>query len=385
MKKSYEPIYEHNLLSKDEAIARHIILKNIKHLDGDGIAPNSEISVHVIIVGTSELSFAVARQVALTAHYPNFDEKSSNNRTKITIISEKEADTIFLELKKATGNLLDISKYSYLKYCDDNFDCIKVENSDSFLDLEFEILTINKSLQEKYFNQIKKESNNKLISVLFEKTDLFEFSDRTLLNCFYQNFEIDAHNYDEVTTSVDISKAMIIKTIYNEGIDMKNVTISDKSNIHVFDKIINIVAKFTRSKKIRQNWEGISNDEKLSNIICADCLESKYRSCNKADIKNKIGLVLIDNLSAFSKSEHTRWCVEKLILNYRPYTKYERFKYTKLSNKDKKLMKNNMKNSVNKAHIDICSNNRLISTDPDSFKFDCFITLAINKIINPNE
>lgn len=385
MKKNHSPIYENNLITKNEAIARHIVLNKIKNLDDNGIAPDSEISVNAIIIGTSELCYTIARQIALIAHYPNFDEKSLQNRTKITIISDNDADTIFNELKKATGNLLDICKYSYLKYSDDKFDIVKVENLDSFLDLEFEILTINKSLQEKYFKHIKEQSDNRLISIFYEKNYIFENFDKTILGDFYQSFEICHLNYYDFTTLIDISKAMIIKTIYNEGIDMKNITISDKSNIHVFDKIINIVAKFSREKKLIHNWEGINNDEKLSNIICADCLESKYRSCNKAGIKNKTGIVLIDNLSAFSKSEHTRWCVEKLILNYRPYTKYERFKYTKLSSKDKKLMKASMKSSVNKAHIDICSNNKLISTDPDSFKFDCFITLAVNKIINSND
>ena len=53
----------------------NVLPKKERHspLNGIGISPSSSEHLHVIIIGISDLMLCIARQIALIAHYPNFN------------------------------------------------------------------------------------------------------------------------------------------------------------------------------------------------------------------------------------------------------------------------------------------------------------------------
>ncbi len=369
------------LNNQNEYIARHIILNELKPLDKDGISYNSDSNVHSIIIGDSNLCYSIARQIAFIAHYPNFNEDNGKNRTIITlIIYNKNSNNVFENLKQSTGNLLNYCKYSFLKFENNEINITEEKNENSYIDIEFQILDIKKNEIKSYIELISNLPNNdSLVSVLYEKLPnsvnfQFDFS-----NKIYQNFEINSENYSNISEEIEINKAQIINTIYAYGNKMQNVAISEESTVQEFSEEIENVVRFSSKDEQKSNWKIIKEKEiKLSNIICGDCFDTKMRSIMPFLNDNRQFCKILKPLS---HSEHTRWCVEKLILGYRPYTSEEKNIYNSLSNSDQSEMKKSMKSSPEKAHLNICSNSELDAIDHNSIKYDTFITLAIDKIL----
>ena len=85
---------------KNWYIARAYVLDKLKNIS---FAPGSGEHLHAVVDGDSPLMLAVARQLALSAHYLNFVEHDAfdrlvcRNRTVITLVSRKEADDILTD------------------------------------------------------------------------------------------------------------------------------------------------------------------------------------------------------------------------------------------------------------------------------------------------
>ena len=103
--------------------------------------------------------------------------------------------------------------------------------------------------------------------------------------------------------------------------------------------------------------------EGLSNLICADCFESREKSieaqCSTDDRKlsEKERRALWEkNNHALSLSEHSRWIVEKLIFGYSPMSQAQRHEYQSLFKKQRKAYREQLKNnSPAPVHLDLCS------------------------------
>ena len=76
-------------------VARAYVLDRLKSV---AIGPTSNEHLHVVVASDSPLMLSAVREVALLAHFANFDEASGRNRSVITIVSNK--DNIVEELKK---------------------------------------------------------------------------------------------------------------------------------------------------------------------------------------------------------------------------------------------------------------------------------------------
>ena len=83
-------------------------------LDGEGIAPNSQEHVHLVIVGMSKMGIALGQQALLQAHYPNFDERAdSPKRTRITFI-DTHADTEMAFFKGRYTRLFELMRHRHI-------------------------------------------------------------------------------------------------------------------------------------------------------------------------------------------------------------------------------------------------------------------------------
>ena len=75
-------------------------LKDVAFKDNDGH------HLHIVLKGDSDLMLSVARQVALSAHYLNYDEERKGNRTVITIVSNSTQIEETLQKEEYLCNLL---------------------------------------------------------------------------------------------------------------------------------------------------------------------------------------------------------------------------------------------------------------------------------------
>lgn len=137
---------------------------------------------------------------------------------------------------------------------------------------------------------------------------------------------------------------------------------------------------------------------KLSNVFCADCFPSRLiyiineNKKEKEKIINFIDLgkhvkkkyqkvvgIVKDNIESLARCEHARWNVEKLLLGFRPLSEKEHLEDEQLFGKDRKDYRKSLKKRG--IHIDLCSYRDLRRINPGDMKYDCFLMIAMPRII----
>lgn len=342
-------------------IARAFVLDKLK---GISFAPDSGGHLHAVIDGDSPLMQAVVRQLALSAHYINFVEHDSadrlvcRNRTSLTLITQKDAADILVDLEKEE-NLCNL-----LKYCKHSvFGDIK--NDRSFIDIELEIV---------------KETP--------EKTDCIWITEAEV-NTFVKS------QTPEDLFSIDTRKAIYTNSAYKLGVAIDNLPYEDIFNASRYSRGLDTFQYRVLQDKngvglVEDSWKNdpFAAKEGLSNLFCSDCFESreaaiKRRHPHYEDMSGKEKRKLWEEqIIALSRSEHSRWCVEKLIMGYRPLNKQEQFEYGCLFQKKRaEYLKALKRNVEGPAHLDLCSFRDLRRIDPDNMKYDGFLVLAIPLIL----
>lgn len=322
--------------------ARIYVLEKLKDVV---IGPTSKEHLNVVVTSDTPLMLSTVRQVALLAHYLNFDESTGKNRTLITIVSKNRQ--ILEELKKEEYlcNLTDLCKYTL-------FESAPV-NGDSYIDIE---LRINEELP--------KDNDGITITLSEEEANAF----------------VNSKNPDEVL-SIDTRKAVLTGRIYDLGTLIDNIPAEDIHNARRYMFALDVFKHKLLRKRITpmvdaQTWNTdlVKVKNGLSNIFCADCFEWKRSLCTE------------ENNEALSKSEHARWVVEKLIMGFRPLNRCERLHEERLFDAEKKQYLRQLKlNPTEPVHIDLCSYADLRRINPDDLKYDSFLMLAIPAILRKTE
>ena len=339
-------------------IARAYVLDKLK---GVHFSSGENRHLHVILEGDSPLMLAVARQVALSAHYINFveydqfDQLVCRNRTVITLVSQKEAQELISELNKEEnlGNLLAYCKYTVGG---------KTVNADSYIDLELNIVKTTEDedsirLTEKDVKAYVKEKDEK---------DIF---------------------------SIDTRKAIYAGKAYDLGSVIDNLPYEGLNDAERYNRALatfqSRVLNNPRPETLVDEKDNLTKvKEHLSNLMCADCFESRKASvaaqcANYDELGRKKQMALWKQFNeALSLSEHSRWVVEKLIMGYKPMSPEQRSTYQSLFKKQRKAYRDELKyNSTAPVHLNLCSYRELRRVDPDNMKYDSFLMLAIPLIL----
>ena len=342
-------------------VARAYVLDILKDTS---FAPGSCAHLRAVVDGDCPLLLAVVRQLALSAHYPNFveydpfDRLVCLNRTVITVVTQKETDDILGELGKEEnlGNLLQYAKTTVFG---------KVEHADSYLDVELEIVR-------------ERPAGAGFVLITEDEIDTF----------------VKAHDPDEIFT-IDTRKAIYANRVYSLGTVIDNLPYEDIHSAGRYNRALDTFRyKVLQDKKglqlISSKWNDLTTVRNgLSNVICTDCFESRelavkqqYPGRRKLNEQER-NAIWEKNNEALSLSEHGRWVVEKLILGFSPLNEQERTAYGSLFGKRRAAYSRQLKNNAaHPAHIDICSYRDLCRIDPDSLKYDSFLMLAIPLILD---
>lgn len=380
----YEDLFDGDF---ERVLARHIVLSEIKTPDDGGIWCDSAKHVRIVIVGSDSLSLNIARQLALVCHYPNFDDDNGSNRTVITIVSPNsngrdDVETIKDRLESMTGRLLSecIWRCVYYGAKSNEWNGPKIK---SFLDLEFEFVGLDGIDVNTYITDKLDTDANEIVSIIDNSQMLSEQTVSWIENHFHQYYGIDENWLRNTVTdcSIDVRRAQVVNMLYEASCHLEDVYASDLYKVAVYKDALESFCLHTSAGKRQSSWNKIKDVSlKVSSLCCADFIDTKIR-CARAggcDMRHLNGT----ELERFARSEHTRWNVEKLISGFRPYTPQERYADECLFadpialKKERKRMKTELH-----AHIDICSCNELIRVDFESYKYDCFLTLAADDIV----
>ena len=350
--------------------ARLFVLNKLESIT---ICPEEDAHLHVIVLDDDNLMLSVIRHVALYSHFVNYDEtnpeETSRNRTVITLVSNNRDIYSELEKEEFLCNLP--------KYCKCSLQG-KVKHQNSFIDVELEVVD-NWSEDGNAYKEIRsgKHVEKRLI---FTKCDVDSFC---------------ATKTDEELFLVDTRKAQYTSRMYNLGCEIDNLPYEDIHDVKRYSMALGVFQYSMLKKAIGQfvsdeDWKKEENQSEvltaLSNIFCSDCYRIRYNSIRPCWENRTIteGQAWEKYYDVLSKSEHSRWVVEKLVLGFSPFGLHERLKdESLLINKTRREqyrteLKNNWKSPM---HIDICSFAELRRIDPGTLKYDSFLVLGIPAIL----
>lgn len=304
--------------SLDEEWCRSIIL------DYEPITIKSEKHIHLVIFGMNEIAEMVAIQAAHIAHYPNYIRDHSL-RTRITMIdtdAEKKCD----EFVRRYRNLFNNSFYRIIKPTEENavtyfhkpmYDGKREE----FVDVEWEFVEAenwNTELHDKLILWAK--DNKQVLTVVLANEDLDKNKCQSLLlpQELYQQ-SIPIYIYGERCIKYDIALPLVrmaknVNYIYDQ---CYNDNVTNWNGSMRFSVEIN-------TEERERSWAKLSNVKRMSSIYNAMTIPTKMRSMGlKENEWDQFYDIPQQDIEILAQVEHNRWCVEELILGFRPCTDKE--------------------------------------------------------------
>lgn len=334
---------------KNWYIARAYVLEKLKNTV---ICQGSKEHLEVTLTSDSPLMLCVARQVALSAHFANFDE-TTPIRTVINVVS------------KNTQIIEELQKEEYLcnlpLFCKLSVNGSVPKNADSHIDIELRIMD---EWHEDHHALVMTEDDVKAFLNTKSEGDLFY---------------------------IDTRKAVMTDRMYSLGSWIDNLPAEDIHNAQRYAMALNVFQHNLLRKPLAPlvnatKWDSdiIAVKNGLSNVFCADCFELRAKGVVRYAEAN--GMIeeeaWEDCIDGLSKSEHARWVVEKLIMGFRPITERERMEEECLFGAKRRQFFNQLKkNPLDPAHIDLCSFAQLRRINPYDMKYDSFLMLAIPGIL----
>ena len=314
--------------------------ENYPTLDRSGIHKDDNKFVHFIIVGMSQMGYAMATTAAHVCHFPNFQSKGL--RTKITFIQSD----IRQEMNFFLGRFSELMKLSYWQYINPEN---PAQDTESFPDAEYADLTND----PKGFLDIEWE----FIDSGIETPQVRSY----LEQCALRNEETEVltialcDSDPETNTSAAlflpsiISEKQIPVFVYQPGGDQMLRIVKDTalySHLYPFGMKTDALDKqyqerVQQARKIKyiyDMWKKFvdfpDNDDELidnwfkdkytfqrSNLYAANSIPFKKRSISMGERKEPPANEEIDLLA---ETEHNRWNIERLLLGYKPYKIAER-------------------------------------------------------------
>ena len=341
----------------------------------DGITQDSDKYVHLFIVGMSRMGIAMAIEAAHLAHYPNYD-RDRKIRTKITFIDKNAAE----EKNFFIGRFKELFRLSH--WCYGTIQGSQLvwntlhmpEECDhlggDFIDVEWEFINggIENCGTQKYICSIANKDNSIvtiamclpepsrcLAAALYLDRNIYEKANQILVYNRYGDSLITQMTHKNVKQINPFHNKLrafgMASGCYDSQIINDAETIAKRLN-QEYNKLYLYVdeGKGLDKSDVAKWW---------SNIYAANSIWTKLRCtkwpCNR-ELNNK-------EIYYLARTEHSRWNMEQLLMNYRPLTCTEQEEV-----KNNIMLKNPKKGEM--AHFDICSFEVLKQIDRNSIRYD---------------
>lgn len=366
---------------------------------GDGIKPEDPKFVHLVFGGITNLSAAFAIEAAHMLHFPNFDEKTKQHKTRITFI-DTMVDKEMAEFITRNRHFFQIQSYLYKDLSPESSEkgeqktitdrLSKDVDCTDFLDVEFEFIKgdiFSKEVQQEIAElATKKDRYLSIFLAMAEQKKNFmlgmNMPDEVYDNeipIFIRQDRADNFVSNLRETDLDFAKAKGLQ--HHQMIDGELESRSYKgryASLYPFGmddmaycrdelsfrraKLINylyMTADYTNHRftdtlvlsgmtdqeiwdEANMQWKELTVAEKWSNLYCAYNIPYKLaslRAMRGLDIKDTSHdcfSLSEEEVAQMARVEHNRWNVEKLLMGYRkPRPEEDKYKYPQHAKKIK--------------------------------------------------
>lgn len=350
-------------------------------LDHDGIGKDSPRHVHLIIIGMNRMGIALAKEAAHMMHFPNFDESTGENRTRITFIDEK-AD---IEKNFFIGRYPGYFDIAPTLYADMSSNQVlgfprKEDTKKHFLDIQFEFIKgriESDNVRNWIREQLKDDDAITTIAICLhnpsqsfgmamylpdevytrgrdDKNSPWEVKDSyKIVNIFVRQEKTGSliKSFRDTAESSD-AKNKKYANIYPFGMVDDSFSINYYSNHlamafnYIYDFYFEygktLPASIPPSDELLKKWKQKSTSEKWSNLYLADSVEFKLRSTGYNETSIRSATLTDGDIEKLAYTEHCRWNMEKLLMGYRPLSLEEQNKNFDTGNLKKKMFVHNL-------------------------------------------
>lgn len=334
-----------DLLAKTIFVKLPNLPSKFPSLDRHPIPIDSEVTVHLVIVGFSAQAEALAINAALVAHYPNYC-KDTRLRTRITIIDDQVYDGRDRLIQRYV-HLFENSYYRTIDLNESNPQCLLhrpmyEETRKDFVDIEWEFVNgnvRNEAVRQK-LTEWSSDGRQQLTVAFCHSDQERNYSESFgLPQAIYKN-EIPVLCHTEGNDMISVATHEGFYTsIHPFGADCCDINtlrmlkrLAQRIN-HVYNHCFSlapddpITAPASIDEEVLESqWKAVGSlPKQYSNIFNAMTLGTKMHSIghNSDDWKEYYAMTL-EEINILSEVEHNRWSVEELILGYRPVTDEEK-------------------------------------------------------------
>lgn len=350
-------------------------------LDHKGIKADSSKHIHLIIVGMNRMGVALAKEAAHLLHFPNFDETTGANRTKITFIDDNADVEMNFFIGRHSG-YFDVAPIVYGDYTEKGSRTLdakyRVEgrsDKNNFLDIQFQFIkgrVESESVRQWITKEL--EDDNAIVSIaicLHNPSQSFGMA-MYLPEQVYTRGRDDINRPWEVTdeekvvnifvrqektgsliksfgdsAKSDAAKNKKYANIYPFGMEDDSFAIKYYSNHlamafnYIYDYYFayqhTLPSSIPSIEELIEKWKGLTTANRWSNLYLADSIEFKVRSLGLDLTSVQTAVLSNDQIEKMAYTEHSRWNMEKLMMGYRALTAKE-----VAEKADTKKLKNNM-------------------------------------------
>lgn len=327
---------ETTIVNRLESVAQQVLIGDDRRgvaytLDRGKIVAGSDKYVHLVVVGMTQMGYAMATTAAHLCHYPNFD---ANHRTKITFIDPNAEE----EMKMFKGRYPGLFELSHSCYRENEL--MKDEKDPlpkygDFLDVEWEF--VKGAVVDDWVRELLmcwREDEYQILTLAF----CGEKAERNMAEALYLPSGFFRH-VDEMHPLTEKDPLIWVYQPENSAMVDTAHEVSRYKNLLPFGtmtgsfdsrmgkrlaaaKRINYLYQLEYEKKVfvtmegqrtlDEMWQVLSYAEKMSNIYAANSIYCKFRSM---EIK-KGESVPEFSVERLARIEHARWNIEKLLVGF---------------------------------------------------------------------
>ena len=386
-----------DLLAKAVFLKLPNVVSTFPSLDRTPISYDSDTIVHLVIIGFSTQTEALAVNASLVAHYPNYS-RGVRLRTRITIIDDDIYEGKDM-LTQRYVHLFDNSYYRTIDLSDANPQCVlhrpKYEHKrKDFVDIEWEFANgniRNEAVRQK-LAEWSSDSRQQLTIAICHKDQEKNCTEAFSLPLDVYNNNVPILCYSDQSdiirmTSADSTYSSVLpfgRNLCDIGILRILKHLAQRVN-YVYNHCFSLASgdpitapSIIDEEKLDTQWKNVGSlPKQYSNIFNAMTLATKMHSIgHTSDDWQEYYALTLDEINILTEVEHNRWNVEELILGYRPTTDEEQ----QLIENDitqKKILRNKKIHYDLRAYDDLRSD----STGKNVNVYDMALTQGIPLII----
>lgn len=330
-------------------------------LDRNGIGKDSKATVHLVIVGMTQMSYAMAMTAAHICHFPNFS-KGGNKRTKITFVSENIRQEMDF-FRGHFSNLMDLSYARYISWDSEGNDQGKeykplqkflgphAYDGKGFLDVEWEFIDggIESERVRGYLVKCAEadgETEYLSIAVCNHEPETNVAVALYLPSLIYEK-DIPIFVYQKSSGEVlkTAKRSDRFAHIYPFGMKSECYDMQYRERLkrakrisYLYDHTYDFVA-MPDDKSLDDSWFEMQYAFQQSNLYSANSIPVKLRSVG-VEVEMPYQSLSEDQVEILSEVEHNRWNMERLLVGFKAFDYEERMDFkARFESKDDEVKK----------------------------------------------